>query len=117
MRIVSKSLHRSGPLKRAASARAHGQHGQELFERLHALDRGEAEAAGGVTAAERTRLETLALQERDEALRRLEELIERVAAPPKDRRPTRPTRASVARRLEGKARRASVKAARGRVSD
>jgi tape measure domain-containing protein len=31
----------------------------------------EAEAAGGVTAAERTRLETLALQERDAALRRL----------------------------------------------
>ena len=54
---------------------------------------------------------------RAEALRRLEELIERVAAPPKDRRPTRPTRASVTRRLEGKARRASVKAARGRVSD
>ena len=54
---------------------------------------------------------------RAEALRRLEELIERVAAAPKDRRPTRPTRASVTRRLEGKARRASVKAARGRVND
>jgi ribosome-associated protein len=54
---------------------------------------------------------------RTEALRRLEELIECVAAPPKARRSTRPTRASVARRLEGKARRASIKAARGRVSD
>ena len=54
---------------------------------------------------------------RTEALRRLEELIEGVAAPPKARRSTRPTRASVARRLEGKARRASIKAARGRVSD
>ncbi len=54
---------------------------------------------------------------RAEALRRLEELIERVVAPPKDRRPTRPTRASVTRRLEGKARRSSVKAARGRVSE
>ena len=32
----------------------------------------EAEAAGGITAADRTRLETLALGERDEALRRLE---------------------------------------------
>lgn len=52
-----------------------------------------------------------------EALRRLEELIERVAAPPKTRRPTRPTRASNARRLEGKARRASIKAARGRVGE
>lgn len=54
---------------------------------------------------------------RAEALCRLEELIERVAAPSKVRRPTRPTRASVTRRLEGKARRASVKAARVRVSD
>ena len=54
---------------------------------------------------------------RAEALRRLEELIERVAAPQKARRTTRPTRASVSRRLEGKARRASIKAARGKVSD
>ena len=54
---------------------------------------------------------------RAEALRRLEELIERVAAPPKARRATKPTRASVTRRLEGKARRSSVKAARGRVSE
>ncbi|ENO82505.1 alternative ribosome rescue aminoacyl-tRNA hydrolase ArfB [Thauera mechernichensis] len=54
---------------------------------------------------------------RTEALRRLEELIERVATPPKARRATRPTRASVTRRLEGKAQRASIKAARGRVSD
>ena len=54
---------------------------------------------------------------RAEALRRLEELIERVAVPPKARRATRPTRASVTRRLEGKARRSSIKAARGKVSD
>ena len=54
---------------------------------------------------------------RAEALRRLEELIERVVVPPKARRATRPTRASVTRRLEGKARRSSIKAARGKVSD
>ncbi len=54
---------------------------------------------------------------RAEALRRLEELIERVAAAPRTRRATRPTRASVTRRLEGKARRASVKAGRGKVSE
>ena len=54
---------------------------------------------------------------RAEALRRLEELIERVVTPPKLRRATQPTRASVTRRLEGKARRASIKAARGKVSD
>jgi ribosome-associated protein len=54
---------------------------------------------------------------RAEALRRLEELIDRVAVPPKTRRATRPTRASVTRRLEGKARRGSVKAMRTRVND
>ena len=54
---------------------------------------------------------------RAEALRRLEELIERVAVPPKARRATRPTRASVTRRLAGKARRGSIKAARGKISD
>lgn len=54
---------------------------------------------------------------RAEAIRRLEELINRVAAPPKTRRETRPTRASVTRRLESKTRRGSVKAMRGKVLD
>ncbi|MCP5277454.1 MAG: aminoacyl-tRNA hydrolase [Thiobacillus sp.] len=54
---------------------------------------------------------------RAEALRRLEELIDGIAAPPKARRPTRPTRASVARRREDKARRATVKAQRGKVRE
>jgi len=36
---------------------------------------------------------------------------------PKKRRPTRPTRASRERRIEGKLRRAKVKALRGRVLD
>jgi len=52
---------------------------------------------------------------RGEALRRLEELIARVAVLPKQRRPTRPTRGSVAKRLENKARRATLKAGRGKV--
>jgi hypothetical protein len=43
---------------------------REYEERVRRLR--EAEAAGGVTAAERSRLETLALQERDQPLRRLE---------------------------------------------
>lgn len=54
---------------------------------------------------------------RAEALRRLEDLIARAATPRKARRPTRPTRASVTRRLESKARRGTVKAARGKVGD
>jgi ribosome-associated protein len=54
---------------------------------------------------------------RAEALRRLEELIAAVAMPRKKRRPTRPTRGSIAKRLETKARRAAVKAGRGRVGE
>jgi len=49
---------------------------------------------------------------RSEALRRLHELVASVATTPKKRHPTRPTRTSVARRLESKARRAEVKAGR-----
>ena len=52
---------------------------------------------------------------RAEALRRLQELIASVAVLPKTRRPTRPTRGSVTRRLDGKAKRGAIKAARGRV--
>ena len=54
---------------------------------------------------------------RAEAICRLEALINIVAVPQKARRATRPTRASVTRRLEGKARRSSVKAGRGRVGE
>jgi len=52
---------------------------------------------------------------RAEALRRLQELIDSVSVVPKARRATKPTRGSVTRRLEGKARRSAVKAGRGRV--
>lgn len=54
---------------------------------------------------------------RMEAMRRLEELIESVATLPKERRATKPTRASITRRLEMKARRASLKVFRGKVND
>jgi tape measure domain-containing protein len=43
----------------------------------------EAEAAGGLTAADRTRLETLALRERDQALQRVEGTTRRVASIPR----------------------------------
>lgn len=54
---------------------------------------------------------------RQEALRRLNELINHVLLPPKKRRPTRPTQASRLRRLEGKARRAEVKSGRAARPD
>ncbi len=54
---------------------------------------------------------------RGEALRRLQELIAGVAKLPRRRRPTRPTRSSVAKRLESKARRAALKVGRRAVGE
>jgi ribosome-associated protein len=53
------------------------------------------------------------LQNREEAERRLAQLLrEAVAAPPKQRRPTRPTRGSKERRLKVKRQRSQLKQAR-----
>jgi ribosome-associated protein len=49
---------------------------------------------------------------RAEALRRLQALIDSVAAVPKKRRPTRPSAAAIARRLDEKVRRGALKARR-----
>jgi ribosome-associated protein len=54
---------------------------------------------------------------RDDAMRRLNELVNRVAVPPKPRRPTRPSRAAKKRRLESKIQRGMIKALRGKVTD
>ena len=54
---------------------------------------------------------------RAEALGRLQELVDSVAAPPRVRRPTKPTLASKKRRLEAKNLRSQVKLLRSRVSD
>jgi ribosome-associated protein len=54
---------------------------------------------------------------REEALARLQGLVDAAAVVPKKRRATRPTRASKERRLESKVRRSRVKALRGRVHD
>ncbi|MDF2785889.1 MAG: hypothetical protein K0S95_2424 [Pantoea eucrina] len=52
---------------------------------------------------------------REAALQRLINLIRELTTVEKARRATRPTRASKERRLEGKSRRSSVKAMRGKV--
>jgi ribosome-associated protein len=52
---------------------------------------------------------------RADALLRLQELVDAAARVPRVRRPTKPTRASQRRRLEGKSARAQVKAGRTRV--
>jgi ribosome-associated protein len=54
---------------------------------------------------------------RQDALARLQELVDAVAEPPRPRKATRPTRASQRRRLEGKTQRAQTKAGRTKVSD
>lgn len=52
---------------------------------------------------------------RAEALRRLQALVDAASHVQKARRPTRPSRGAVTRRLDGKARRSAIKAGRGRV--
>ena len=54
-------------------------------------------------------------QNRAEALARLHALVEAAAHVPKRRRPTRPTRSSREKRIEGKKRRGNIKSLRGRV--
>ena len=54
---------------------------------------------------------------RHDAFSRLHEIVNSVAVASVQRRPTRPTRASVRRRLDGKAQRAETKTLRARVLD
>jgi len=54
---------------------------------------------------------------REDARRRLIELIRRAATPPKPRRKTKPTRASKKKRLETKKRMSTVKKLRGKPPD
>ncbi|MBC7860449.1 MAG: aminoacyl-tRNA hydrolase [Burkholderiaceae bacterium] len=56
-------------------------------------------------------------QNKEEALRRLQELIDSIATLPAVRRPTRPTRGSQRRRLDGKSSRGLQKQLRGKVSE
>ncbi|MBW7833170.1 MAG: aminoacyl-tRNA hydrolase [Simplicispira suum] len=57
------------------------------------------------------------LQNRADALERLNALVNSMAAPPKARRATRPSYGSKMRRLEGKSQRSDTKALRGPVRD
>jgi ribosome-associated protein len=54
-------------------------------------------------------------QNRSDALERLAELIRNAAKTEKARRPTKPTLGSKKRRLEGKSKRGTIKAGRGKV--
>jgi len=52
---------------------------------------------------------------RDDAVKRLEELITRLSIPPKKRRPTKPSKNSIKRRLDKKTNRAKTKKLRSKV--
>ena len=54
---------------------------------------------------------------REDAIRRLHELVESAAFVAKLRRPTRPTRGSQTRRLDSKTRRGAIKALRGKTGE
>lgn len=57
------------------------------------------------------------LQNRTDALERLNALVNSIAVPPKARRATRPSYGAKMRRLEGKSQRSETKALRGPVRD
>jgi ribosome-associated protein len=56
-------------------------------------------------------------QNKEDALRRLQALVDQAAVVPTVRRPTRPTRGSQLRRLDAKTRSGQTKALRGKVSE
>ena len=67
----------------------------------------------GVIVITANRFRTQEMNKKD-ATERLVDLIAKAAVAPVKRRPTKPTKAAKERRLEGKARRSSVKAMRGK---
>ena len=54
---------------------------------------------------------------KEEALRRLQELVKSVAVSRKKRKPTKPTRSSQKKRLDSKTKRGAVKLSRAKVTD
>jgi ribosome-associated protein len=84
----------------------------EVKERLLAMNDSRITEAGVlILKAQQHRTQEM---NRSDALARLQEVVDSVAAPPKFRRATKPTFASKQRRLEGKSQRSSIKAGRGK---
>ncbi len=81
---------------------------------LEARDQRVSDAGVVVIKAQRHRSQDM---NRQDALERLNRMVADAADVPLVRRPTRPTRASQRRRLEGKARRGDVKAGRSKPED
>ena len=87
----------------------------QLKQRLLAL-RDARISRDGVAVIKAQRHRSLELN-KAEALERLYELVRRAAYTPRKRKPTRPTRSSQRKRLEGKVKRGRIKALRRRVTD
>jgi ribosome-associated protein len=84
----------------------------DVKERLFALNDSRITEAGVlVLKAQQHRTQEM---NRSDALARLQEVIDSVAAPAKNRRATKPTFASKQRRLEGKSLRSDIKAGRSK---
>jgi ribosome-associated protein len=86
----------------------------DVRRRLRALA-GARMTSDGVLVIDARRHRTQA-QNREDARERLADLVRRAAVPPRQRRKTRPTLASKARRVDAKLRRAETKQRRARVA-
>ena len=87
----------------------------EVKQRLLAL-RDQRISRDGVVVLKAQKFRTQE-KNRSEAMRRLQQLVDSVAKPPKERRPTKPTAGSRRRRLDEKVRRGQVKALRASVHE
>ncbi|MBT3337282.1 MAG: aminoacyl-tRNA hydrolase [Anaerolineae bacterium] len=68
----------------------------------------------GVLIIEASRFRTREWNQAD-AQARLEQMVAQASIPPKKRRPTKPTRASIRRRMDAKKRKGNIKRLRGKV--
>lgn len=87
----------------------------EIKERLLAM-RDHRITAEGVVIIKAQRYRSQELN-REDALSRLYALVRKAAEVPVQRRPTRPTRSSQRKRVEGKVQRGRIKALRGKVEE
>ncbi len=88
---------------------------EEIKDRLLAM-RDHRITAEGVVIIKAQRYRSQELN-REDALSRLYALVSKAAEVPLQRRPTRPTRSSQRKRVEGKVQRGRIKALRGKVDE